>query len=30
LRFPIPVRAGVGIFTALALVVYFGFAGRER
>jgi uncharacterized membrane protein SpoIIM required for sporulation len=30
LRFPIPVRAGVGIFTALALIVYFGFAGRER
>ena len=30
LRFPIPVRESVGIFSALALVVYFAFAGRER
>jgi uncharacterized membrane protein SpoIIM required for sporulation len=29
LRFPIPVRASVGVFSAIALAVYFGFAGRE-
>lgn len=28
LRFPADVRAGVGIATAIALVAYFGFAGR--
>lgn len=28
LRFPMGIRAGVGIATALALIAYFGFAGR--
>ncbi len=30
LRFSADVRAGVGAFTALAMIAYFGFAGRER
>jgi len=30
LRFSIPARESVGALTALALAVYFGFAGRER
>ncbi len=30
LRFPADVRAGVGAITAVALIVYFAFAGRQR